>query len=202
MPRRAAIKDELFRSAIGFRMIVDRRFQFKYTALFVGAVLIALLPISFITLYFLNQNYTIFLDLALTYSPNLLPHLQRERVWINGLIVTTILSITIFFVFYGLRFTGRLILPLLILKEQIRRLSRGQWDTPEVRLRESDEFQDLVETTQYFYKFLRFQTKQELEALKKIELDPNGSESKQLLQQLIEEKSKRLNETPNATQST
>jgi hypothetical protein len=114
MARRTAIKDELFRSAIGFRMIVDRRFQLKYTALFVGAVLVAMLPISLITLYFLNQNYSIFLDLALTYSPNLLPHLQRERLWINGLIMTTVLSITIFFIFFSIRFTGRLILPLLI----------------------------------------------------------------------------------------
>src|SRR6188768_3007839 len=97
----STVQLDRFRSALGRSLVIDRKFQLKYTALVVASVLISMLPIGGLTLYFLNQNYTIFMDLALSYSPNLLPHLEREKTWINGLVGTTTIGMTIFFAFYG-----------------------------------------------------------------------------------------------------
>jgi len=187
-------KDSLdrFRSAMGRGLVVDRRFQVKYTSLVVASVLISMLPIGGLTLYFLNQNYNIFMDLALSYSPNLLPHLERERIWINGLVGTTTIGMTIFFAFYGLRVTGRLVTPLLILKEQIKNLARGHWDGPDIRVRDTDEFHELVEAYQYFYKILQHETKLEIEQLQRVVPDLSSEHSRAIVNELIQEKSKRL----------
>lgn len=181
-----------FRNALGRGLVVDRKFQLKYTSLVVASVLISMLPIGAITLYFLNQNYNIFMDLALSYSPNLLPHLERERIWINGLVGTTTIGMSIFFAFYGLRVTGRLVTPLLILKEQIKNLARGHWDTPQVRVRDTDEFHELVEAYQYFYKILQHETKLEIEQLEKVLPDVSNEHSRAIIKEIIQDKSKRL----------
>jgi hypothetical protein len=190
----SAIRLDRFRSALGRGLVVDRKFQVKYTALVVASVLISMLPIGVLTLYFLNQNYDIFMDLALSYSPNLLPHLERERTWINGLVATTTVGMTMFFAFYGLRVTGRLVTPLLILREQIRNLAKGRWDAPELRVRDTDEFHDLVEAYQYFYKILRHETRIEIQQLKEVQGSVSDEHSKAILTELIQEKAKRLGE--------
>ena len=181
-----------FRNAMGRTLVVDRKFQVKYTSLVVASVLISMLPIGILTLYFLNQNYNIFMDLALSYSPSLLPHLERERVWINGLVGTTTIGMTIFFAFYGLRVTGRLVTPLLILKEQIRNLARGHWDGPDIRVRETDEFHELVEAYQYFFKILQHETKLEIDQLQKVLPDISSDHSKAVVAEMIQEKARRL----------
>ncbi|HEX4924410.1 MAG TPA: HAMP domain-containing protein, partial [Bdellovibrionales bacterium] len=181
-----------FRSALGRGLVVDRKFQLKYTSLVVASVLISMLPIGALTLYFLNQNYNIFMDLALSYSPNLLPHLERERIWINGLVGTTTIGMSIFFAFYGLRVTGRLVTPLLILKEQIKNLARGHWDTPQIRVRDTDEFHELVDAYQYFYKTLQHETKLEIEQLEKVLPDVTSEHSRAILREIIQDKTKRL----------
>jgi hypothetical protein len=190
----ATVHLDRFRSALGRGLVVDRKFQVKYTALVVASVLISMLPIGCLSLYFLNQNYNIFMDLALSYSPNLLPHLERERAWINGLVATTTVGMTIFFAFYGIRITGRLVTPLLILREQIRSLAKGKWDAPEIRVRDTDEFHELVEAYQYFYKILRHETKIEVQQLRDVLDKATDEHSKAILNELIQEKSKRLGE--------
>ncbi|MGE3972944.1 MAG: hypothetical protein AB7F59_00305 [Bdellovibrionales bacterium] len=174
------------------QLVIDRRFQMKYTFALVGAILGAVLPVAIVSLYFLNENYNVFIDLALTQSPELLVHLTREKTWVNICVVALVIGVSIFSFLFGLRMTNKLAQPLLQMREHIKMLSRGHWNIPDIVPSEEEEFYELVEAYHYFYKSLRHQTKSEIERLQKVaqNMDP---ESQAIWQELISEKAKRLN---------
>ena len=181
--------------SLGRHLIVDRRFQMKYTFALVGAILGAVIPVALVCLYFLNENYNVFIDLALTQAPELLTHLAREQTWVNVCIVALVIGVSIFSFLFGLRLTSKLAEPLLLMKEHIKMLSRGHWNIPDLVPSEEEEFYELIEAYHYFYKSLRHQTKSEIERLQKLsqisaQLD---GKNQQIWNELISEKAKRLN---------
>lgn len=186
--------EERMKKSIGGNLIIDRKFQMKYTFALVGAILGAVLPIALVSLYFLNENYGVFIDLALRQSPELLTHLAREKTWVNVCIVALVIGVTIFSFLFGLRLTNKLAEPLIVMKEHIKLLSRGHWNIPDLVPSEDEEFYELIEAYHYFYKSLRHQTKSEIERLQKMALASKGMDEKsqELWNELISEKAKRL----------
>lgn len=150
-----------------------------------GAVVAAAISAGGSAYYFLNQNYQIFIDLAYHSAPDLLKYLEREREWMNFFLVAMFSGMITFFLFLGLRMTARIIYPLLALERHLKSMTRGHWTVKELKIRENDEFQDLITSYNYFFRSLQIKTKQDLsllEELKEIDMTP---EQRRKLDRLI-----------------
>jgi len=190
-PTISSFSEDLLNRFFGHHLLIDRKFQLKYTAILLVAVLGAMVPVSFINLYFLNENYRIFIDMSLNQRPDLLAHLEREKIWINVFVITLIFGVSVFCVYYGLRLTARLIAPITAMKEHLKSLTRGNWGISDIEPIDTDEFYDLLEAYHYFYKSLRHQQKSEIDRLKQI--FPKTDSTEKIWKDLISEKSRRLN---------
>jgi len=146
--------------------------------------------IGCLAIFFINHNYNIFLDVALNSNPDLLQHLERERTWANISIVTAMIGCFVFCIVFGLRLTGRIITPLKILKHHLHISARGEFFQPDVHIRDTDEFQDLVEAYNYFYRSIQHQTQNDLHRLKTIS---TGTVEKQdVVKELMDEKIRQM----------
>lgn len=172
---------------------IDRDFQVRYASVVISAAilgaLVALVPIYF----FLDQNYRIFLDLAHLYAPALMDSLERERIWITMLLFSGFCGLTIFFLVLSFRLTNRIVGPLRVVRNHMRRLSRGHWFMAPVKVRDSDEFRDLVDSYNYFYESFRTCLRRDLELLKSLKVDPSDRPSYEAWRSLVEEKCLQLN---------
>lgn len=171
---------------------IDREFQLRYVAIVVSAAAFGMLVSVGPAYYFLNQNYAIFVDLAFDHSPALLANLQQERYWINMLLACGVLSTLVFFAFLSFKMTHRMIGPLKVLRNHLKWLSRGHWNLPPLKVREKDEFQDLIESYNYFYSSFRANIYKDLEALKKLNIDANNRDAYKAWKSMIEEKTIQL----------
>lgn len=165
-----------------------RRFQWKYTSYLLGATLISILAIGGSTLFMNYQNYEIFSTIAARHAPKLLANLEREREWINGFLVTTTLAIILVYTLLGIQMTSRMIIPILLLQRHIKRFTRGDLTQLKIRIRESDEFQDLIDTYNYFYNSIQLQTQQDLTRLQSIPIDPRNREAQRTIEDMISER--------------
>lgn len=171
---------------------IDREFQIRYVAVVVIAAAFGMLVSIGPAYYFLNQNYLIFADLAFEHSPDLLENLEQERYWINMLFGCGTLATLMFFGFLSFKMTNRMIGPLKVLRNHLKWLSRGRWNQPPLKVRDNDEFQDLIESYNYFYSSFRVNLVRDLEALKKLNIDPQNRDAFKAWKQMIEEKSIQL----------
>ena len=189
--------EDVLRRMFGSHLVLDRKFQFRYTFAILGVVLGATLPVVVICIYFLNSNYNTFIDLALNHSPDLTNHLLRERTWANMCILTLFLAVLVFTFLFGLKVTYRLIAPVLIVREHLKSLSRGHWDAPDIVPSEGEEYFELVEAYHYFYKSLKHLTKSEIDRLRRFkpEMEARGEQDEiyRVWKDLIDEKINRLN---------
>jgi hypothetical protein len=177
--------------------LVNERFQWRYTSYLVLAVILATLLTGGVTAYFLNQNYGIFTRLAYLHAPDLLPQLEREQVWINTFLVAFFITLVSFNFFYGLKITSRIAGPIVILKRHIRTVSRGMFSNPALRVRESDEFKDLIESYNYLFKSLQAQVRRDIKYLTHA-LDQNDmGKARETLLQILEEKKSQLKSADN-----
>ncbi len=171
---------------------LQRRFQWRYTFYLVGAVCFAMLLAGGPTLFFLNHNYQIFIDLAYDHFPELLDTLERERIFINGFLISTLVGVVVFCVFLGLRMTSRIIGPVAVLERHLQKLARGQWYHPKVRIRSADEFHQLIESYNYFYSSLQHQVAHDLDRLKKLSIDREHRDARFLWHEMIDEKAQQI----------
>ncbi|MCB0406985.1 MAG: hypothetical protein KDD34_02210 [Bdellovibrionales bacterium] len=171
---------------------IDRDFQLKYTSVVLTAALIGILVTIFPIYYFLSQNYNIFVDLAYEQAPQILHYLERERSWVNILLIAGCTGTLCFFWYLSLKLTSRIVGPIQVLKNHIRGLSRGQWAQAPIRIRDSDEFQDLIDSYNYFYDSFRVNLQRDLELLKKFSIDPKNRDAYLAWRSLIEEKAYQL----------
>lgn len=172
---------------------IDREFQMKYTALVVGAAAVGMIVAVVPIYYFLDQNYKIFMDLAYEHSADLVSHLEREKTWIQSILMTSFTGVIVFFTLLGLRMTSQIVGPLKVLRNHLKLLSRGHWAQRSITIREQDEFQDLIESYNYFYASFRANLKKDLMHLKQISIDPSNRDAYRAWKRLIEEKAIQLN---------
>lgn len=144
-------------------------FQWKYTLLLLSASTIAIVLAWVPTYFFVNQNYQFFTELAYRQAPQLLKHLEREQLWINSLFLAILMAVVGFSLIFGSRVTGRIVFPLLALENHLKAMVRGQWFSPQLKIRETDEFEGLINLYNYFYRSLLIKTKEELKVLKSLE---------------------------------
>jgi hypothetical protein len=174
-------------------ILIDRSFQMKYASLVLIASLIGMGVMALPVFYFVRQNYEIFVRLAYLTAPQLVLQLEREQLWLTGVLILSSSATFTFFAVFSLRLTGRVVAPMKIVRNHLRRMTRGHWSMPAVRIRESDEFQDFVESYNYFYESFRAQILRDLDILKQIKVDPRDTQSVRLWHQMIEERCLQLN---------
>jgi hypothetical protein len=171
---------------------IDRDFQLKYTrltlAIAVASSLLFLLPIFL----FANQNYTIFYKLADLMNPALADYISRERIGLNISFVAAFVGNLVFWVIFSKKMTAKIAGPAKILRNHIRLLSRGDFSLPLVRIREDDEFKELINTYNYLYTLLKVQSERELSELKRVESAITNPIAKNLIESMIDERVQRL----------
>lgn len=179
---------------------IDRDFQLKYTKktfwISTFATLLFFLP----ALYWCNQNYEIFINLAYNSNASLVEHLESEQATLNTLLVACLLGQTAFLWIMGNRMTAKVIAPLKIMRNHLRLLSRGELSMNAIRLRSEDEFQDLFTTYNYFYSTLKAQARKDLERLEGLKTHTTHPILLETLNSMIQEKRIQLNE-PNASKN-
>ena len=141
--------------------------------------------------YLIDQNYNIFLHLAHLQAPYLIEHLERERVWIFGLLFSTLTASFVLGFLFTLRGTVKMLSPLRKIQDHLYQLSRGRWSTPELQL-DDPELKPIADSYNYFYRSLQIITRQQLELLGLIKVNPRDFDSKQSLEKIRKEKSDQL----------
>ncbi len=175
---------------LGF--LVNERFQWRYTSYLVTTVILATLLTGGVTAYFLNQNYGIFTRLAYLHAPDILPQLEREQIGVNTFLVAFFIALVSFNFVYGLKMTSRIAGPIVILKRHIRTVSRGMFFNLPLRVRETDEFSDLIDAYNYLFKTLQAQIRRDILMITKA-LDFNDEKkSRETLIKILDEKKSQL----------
>ncbi|MEQ1663775.1 MAG: hypothetical protein ABL927_00195 [Bdellovibrionales bacterium] len=175
---------------------IDRNFQLKYTYYILGVAIASTLLFILPALYFTNQNYQIFYKLADLSNPDLASYISREQFGLNVLFACAAIANIIFWYIFSLKMTAKIAGPAKILRNHIRLMSRGDFSLPMVRLRDDDEFVDLINTYNYFYTLLKTQNKNDLNSLLNIRSSVSNSPAREVIQEMIRQRTLRLGLTP------
>lgn len=160
------------------------------------AVNIPVLLLLGTSFYFVHQNYDAFLEVAYRYSPELVVHLQREKAFLTYLFIASMIGIGIYTLALGILTTYRLIGPVFALKRHLSNMIKGDWSQPLLKVREDDDYHDLVDTYNYFYSSLRRQAEWELEQIAKCKVSPYALESMERKKALVDYKACQLSLDP------
>ena len=172
--------------------LVSGEFQWKYTLFFASSVAMAFGISGGPVFYFLNQNYDFFAELAFNQAPDLVVQLEREKMWLLFIVSMAFAGSMTFCLIYGLRITSRMIGPLMVLRTHLKEIAKGRWSTPEIRIRDGDEFHELINTYNYFYRTLKAHTKNEITKLETLRSPAWTAQQTQTWQELIAEKKSRI----------
>lgn len=164
----------------------------KYAFYLMTALACGLIVLGAPLLYWINQNYDFFKDLAIHKSPSLLKHLEKEQIWVNSLFVLNALSLLVINVWLVYRIIQKFEGPARALERHLKTLIYGRWNVPELKVREYDEFKSLVDEYNYFYKALQTLTEKEILTLESMHLDRNLKESYSNWFNLLQEKKSRM----------
>jgi hypothetical protein len=174
-----------------------QKFQYKYSWFYVLAVVGPFFVFALPCLYFANENYQIFTQLAYDVRPDLLNHLEREMTLLFGLFAFAVLGTTFFCYWLTVRLMGLIAGPIWAIERHMKQVTLGDWSSEDFRLRTQDEFQSLASTYSYLYRSLRIHTRRELESLQSLNLDPQDQATYTILKNLIEIKKMQLGLSPN-----
>ncbi|MCB0347620.1 MAG: hypothetical protein KDD37_02235 [Bdellovibrionales bacterium] len=173
--------------------LIDSKFQWKYTLVLAGGVGVFSLFAYSVAWYFIEQNYKIFIDYAYAHSPNFVSNLEFERRWIQNILAGSLLGLNIFVVFTTLKILNSILFPLQVMKRHLLHLTKGDWSQPEVKVRAGDDYTELVDAYNYFYKALQRQSMSELNKMMSLEISKNAHRSRDLWKHLVEYKYEQLN---------
>jgi len=112
-------------------------FQSKYltymTLALGGSFLVFAIPVW----YLIQQNYQIFQSLAFDTAPELISHLDQERVWLFGVLLLSFFAILVIGVWTSLRITDSVIGPLMAIEKHMREVTLGNWKSEDFQTRKT-----------------------------------------------------------------
>jgi len=170
-----------------------RSFQWKYTGFLIAAVFGTVSLFLGVAFYQIQQNYEIFKELAFNTNPELVLHLDREITEFGLFVLATLAAVFSFCLVLGLRFTANVIKPAIHMERHMKKLTQGDWSSPDFRFRANEDLGDLLDTYSYMYRSLRAHTEYEIKMLEKIAIDPNNRESVAIWKSLVQQKRSQLN---------
>ncbi len=169
-------------------------FRYRFTK-FTLYFLLSFVAVSCGTfIFFTYQNYEIFLKMTYDFAPDVLVYLQRERAWLSTVIVSFGFSGIVFVTFFVFRLAGQVAGPINKLHKRLKELSQGNFYQPHLRIRDNDEFQDLVQSFNYFQESLKIQTYQELKLLEDTILNIKNPKAKVVIERLAQKKREQIND--------
>lgn len=171
---------------------VNRDFQVSYTRKTVIVATIATSLFLVPVLYWTNQNYEFFIEMAYGIQPDLVQHLEGERNTLNTLFISAILGQFLFLFIVGQRMTDKIVAPLKILRNHLRLLSRGDLTSKPMYIRADDEFHDLVTAYNYYYSTLKSQTNRDLERMHDALTHITHPLAREIINEMISEKRQQL----------
>ncbi len=175
---------------------IDREFQLKYTRYLLwmsGLIaLVFLLP----PFYYCFQNYGIFIRLADLNDPRLAHFLISERFYLVVYFGVAALAQFGFWIVFSRRMSAKIVGPAKLLRNHIRLVSRGDFSLPALRIRDDDEFKDLIGSYNYFYSLLKTQYERELEDLNNLKKMTTNAGALDLIKEMTEVRAKRLGQIP------
>ncbi len=170
----------------------DREFQLKYTRYLLWMsgfiTLIFLLP----PFYYSFENYHIFINLADLNDPQLTHYLMSERFYLAVYFVAAAVAQFGFWFLFSKRMSAKIVGPAKLLRNHVRLLSRGDFTLPVLRVREDDEFKELVSSYNYLYTLLKTQYQSELEDLKSLQKIVTQPAALALLNEMVDVRERRL----------
>jgi hypothetical protein len=172
----------------------DPSFQLKYTKRVLGIVVAASLFYAIPLFYLVNENYNYLTKLAYSLSPNLARHIEGEQVMFNIAIAGIILSHWLVIILFGRKMTEKIVVPIKKMHNQLRMLTRGQLSGPQIRIRQDDEFHDLISGFNYYHSGLKEDTRRDMLKLQKIREGLKPSESLNMINEMIHERATQLSE--------
>ncbi len=181
-----------FRSRKKIRLI-NHAFQYKYTFVLLITITLSLLTCATPLYFFAKKNYDLFSNLAYSIFPEIIEQLNREWFWAQTFFFFLFLGVLIFCAYAGLKITSQFITPIHLLEGRLKKLSHGIWDSPEIKVRSGDEFQELINAFNYFYKSLQTNAEVELSMLLKLDIDFKNQEAVSVWKQLIAIKESQIN---------
>lgn len=169
-------------------LILNKGFQYKYSwymvTAVVGGALLFLLP----ALYFVSQNYNLFVSLAFDIRPGLVEHLERELTWLKVFLGASFVFIAATSLLFSFKMTRNLLSPLIRMEKHMHQLMLGQWNIPDFKIPEEDDFRELSMTYDYFYRSLKAGAETELKLLEKLTIDPQNREAYAAWKQMMDNK--------------
>ncbi len=174
-------------SGTGLRMSEDLFRRQILTALafgVTGCLLVFLLP----AYYFISQNYQIFLRLASDVRPGLMAHLERELSWLFFFLLAGGISVIAVTWAFASRLSRGLIHPIQKIENRLKGLALESTAQPDEELPNESDYRSLVLSFNDLNRSLIQKTREDLEILEKLNIDPARREAHSLWLSLINRK--------------
>jgi methyl-accepting chemotaxis protein len=139
-------------------LLIDKKFQSKFIA--VGLATTVALVLGIFILWFSSHTGQPAEPAGGAPSPTLTPGFVILLIFILVLVIVTVM--------YGLRFSHRVVGPIFAFNRHMNWIREGNF-TRDLKLREGDEFEHLAETFNAMQSSLRRRTRDDLEALMRIQ---------------------------------
>ncbi len=156
-------------------MFIERRFQIRYTLAMILVTFIGIAAALIPTMYLVQQNFDLFTELAYQNNPGLIDSIQRERLATYYIVGSVSVSVMVFVIILAFRLTSSIVGPLKVLRNHLRRLCRGHWHQGPLTVRSKDEFQDVLETYNYFFSQYKRHMQSEFDLIRRLEPEDKKS---------------------------
>jgi len=176
-------------------ILTVRRFQYHYALFLVSLGLIMSIVSGGITFYLLNHNYHLFMSAGLLTSPRVVDNLMNEMKLANETLAGVYIGFVNFLAIVGVKVSHSMVVPIYLIQEKIRQISRGELVESTVRIRQSDEFQEFAEVFNYMVESLKAQTRNDIQRLWQLKPDPHNRDAVHAWQLMLHEKESQLNGT-------
>jgi len=172
---------------------LEKPFQKRYIGLLIFFMLASFVISLGPAIMFFEENYQIFKHLAFKNSPELISHLNREKMWIFIFLTTIPLASILFCSYYCFRLACRITKPIEELQNHIRSFAKGNLGLLPLKINANHEFNELSEFYNNLYRSIQQENLEDLDLLKKIVIDARNHQSNKILKELISKKSIKLN---------
>lgn len=174
------------------KLILHKAFQYKYLQILVGSLALGLLAFVVPAIFFINQNYKIFTQMAFNMAPQIVDQLLKEENWIYFLFAVSCICLLSFFTYIVLRMTSKLVGPLMAVDRHMKKVIHGDFSMSGLKMRQDDELKDILKTYDHLYQSLRHQIQQDINTLKKLHIEPSDRESYTQWKNMISRKEKQI----------
>jgi methyl-accepting chemotaxis protein len=143
---------------------------------------------------FTYQNYEMFLKITYDFAPDVLNYLQRERAWLTTVTISFALASLVFVTLFVYRVASQVTGPVDKLHRRFKELSHGMFYLGPLRIRDNDEFRELIDSYNYFQEALKIQTTQEIHDLRALAEKARSKEMVEEIYRIISYKQKQVND--------